>query len=230
MPARTMDASLQSLQAFFADPFGVAGHLLGNGLKGAGPLAVALSALLLAAGFWLWRRRGRKGRTNVTARRGFSQTEGHLWSRMNAALPDHVILMSLPLTNFISVRKDGGLGRNQRKLEVLSADFAVFRADGTVSSVVLLQERDETMTRRQIKLRAKLLARAGIRTVNWTAKVLPSVDAITRQLQPATNFAAGAPLRARRAIRSGPAKGADSVVAPDTRLVASQASAEIRPA
>ena len=229
-----MDALLQSL---FADPVGTAGYWLSHGLKGAGPLAAALVAVSLAAGFWLWRRPSRKGRTNVIARRAFSQAEGQLWSRLTAALPDHVVLMSVPLTRFVAVRQDGGLGRNQRKLEALTADFGIFRADGTVSSVVLLEDGDSVLTRRQIKLRRKVLDRAGVRTVSWTSKPLPSVDMITRQLNPApVHFSAGEPGSAQRGSAQrgsragGAAAGPDDALAPDTRLAASHASAEIRPA
>lgn len=227
MLARTMD---QLLQTLLADPVGTAGQLLAQNLKGAGPLAIALVVLSLAAGFWLWRRPGRKGRTNVMARRAFSQAEGQLWSRLTAALPDHVVLMSTPLMRFVSVRQDGGLGRNRRKLEALAVDFGVFRADGTVSSVVLLEDGDTTLTRRQVKLRRKLLDRAGVRTVTWTSKLLPSVDMITRQLNPASlHFAAGESGSAKREIRLGSSMvGADDAVAPDTRLAASHVSAEIR--
>lgn len=220
MLARTMDTLLQT---FLADPVGIAGQLLGQGFKGAGPLVVALVAMLLASGYWLWRSSARKWRTNVTARRAFGQSEGVLWSRLNTALPDHVVLMSVPLTRFITVRQAGGLGRNKRKLEALTVDFGIFRADGTVSSVVLLEEGEATLMRRQIRLRRKLLDRAGVKTVNWTSKPLPSVDMISRQLNAApVHFAAGEPGSAQRGIGRGSAMaGSEDAVAPDTRLAAS---------
>ena len=218
-------------QTFLADPAGFAGHLLGQGFKGAGPLAVALIAMLLA-GIWLWLRPSRKGRTNVTARRAFGQAEGLLWSRITTALPGHVVLMSVPLTRFITVRQAGGLGRNQRKLEALVVDFGVFRADGTVSSVVLLDGKEPALTRRQLKLRRKLLERAGIKAVNWDSMPLPSVDMISRQLNPEpVQFAVGEPGRVQRGVGRGAAMAnPDDAMAPDTRLAASHASPEIRPA
>lgn len=224
-----MDASFQT---FLVDPVGFAGQILGQGFKGAGPLAVALVVLLLAAGFWLWRRPARKGRTNVTARRAFGQSEGLLWSRISVALPDHVVLMSVPLTRFITVRQAGGLGRNQRKLEALAVDFGVFRADGTVSSVVLLEGNDAALTRRQVKLRRKLLDRAGIKAVNWDPIPLPSVEMIARQLNPEpVQFAAGEPGRVQRGMGRGSAMAnPDDAMAPDTRLAASHASPAVRPA
>lgn len=229
MLARTMDASLQTL---LADPVGAAGQLLALGLKGAGPLAGAIFGLTLVAGVWLWRRSGRKGRTNVLSRRAFSQAEGQLWSRLASALPDHVVLMSIPVTRFLAVRQDGGLGRNKRKLEALTVDYAVFRPDGTISSVVLLEDAEPTLTRRQVKLRGKLLDRAGVKTVSWTSRPLPAVDVIARQLNPtALSYAAGGSGSAKREIRLGSSMvGADDAVAPDTRLAASHLSAAIRPA
>ena len=57
-----------------------------------------------------------------------------------------MVLMAVPMTRLLAVRKAGGLGRNQRKLEALTVDFGVFRADGTVSSIVILEDGDTTLT------------------------------------------------------------------------------------
>ena len=65
-----MDASFTSL---LADPFGAATTLFGKLFAGAGPLAMAMAVMLLAAGIWLWRRPARKGRTNVTPRRASAE-------------------------------------------------------------------------------------------------------------------------------------------------------------
>ena len=229
MLARIMDALFQS---FVADPLGSAGQWLEHGFKGASPLVVVLAVALLAAGLWLWRRPGRKARTNVSTRRAFGQAEGQLWSRLTTALPDHVVLMSTSLTRFVAVRQDGGLGSNKRKLEALAVDFAIFRSDGSVSSVVLLEDGDSALTRRQLKLRRKLLDRAGVKMVSWATTPLPTVDMITRQLNPAPlHFSAGESGSAQRRIRvSGSQAGADDALAPDTRLAASQVSTDIRPA
>ena len=133
-------------QTFLADPAGFAGHLLGQGFKGAGPLAVALIAMLLAGNLAVAPARPQRDAPMSRPRRAFGQSEGLLWSRITTALPGHVVLMSVPLTRFITVRQAGGLGRNQRKLEALVVDFGVFRADGTVSSVVLLDGKEPALT------------------------------------------------------------------------------------
>jgi hypothetical protein len=219
-----MNASVSSL---LADPFGSAAILAGYVFKGAGPLVVALVVMLLAAGVWLGRRPAGKGRTNVTARRAFSQIEGLLWSRLTSAMPDHVILMSVPITRLLAVRKAGGLGRNQRKLDALTVDFGVFRADGSVSSVVILEDTDTSLSRRQIKLRRKLLERASIRTFTWSVKPLPTVDMISKLLKPTPiQFAAAERGVAQRGLGRGAM--ADDPVDPDTRLAASHANPNVR--
>jgi hypothetical protein len=224
MLARNMDAPFSS---FLADPFGAATLAVGQSFKGAGPLVVALVVMLLAAGVWLWRRPARKGRTNVTPRRAFSQVEGLLWSRLNSALPDHIVLMAVPITRVLAVRKAGGLGRNQRKLDALTVDFGVFRADGTISSVVILEDGDTMLSRRQLKLRRKLLERAAIRTFTWSAKPLPTIDMISKQLNPAPiQFAAAERGVAQRGLGRGAI--ADDPVDPDTRLAASHGKADVR--
>lgn len=224
MLARNMDASLSS---FLADGFGTVATLAGRVLQGAVPLAVALALMAVVTGLWLWRRPTRKGRTNVTSRRAFSQVEGMLWSRLTSALPDHVVLMAVPMTRLIAVRKAGGLGRNQRKIEALTVDFGVFRLDGTVSSVVILEDADTTLSRRQLKLRRKLLERAAIRTFNWSSKPLPTVDMITKQLNPAPiQFAAAERGVAQRGLGRGAM--AEDPVNPDTRLAASHGSPDAR--
>lgn len=219
-----MDASFTSL---LADPLGAATTLFGKLFDGAGPLAMAMVVMLLGAGIWLWRRPTRKGRTNVTPRRAFTQVEGLLWSRLNSALPDHVVLMAVPITRLLAVNQAGGLGRNRRKLEALTIDFGVFRADGTVSSIVILEDGDSTLSRRQLKLRRKLLERAAVRTVTWSAKPLPTIEMIAKQLNPAPiQFAAAERGVAQRGLGRGAI--ADDPVDPDTRLAASHATPDIR--
>ena len=221
-----------TLQTLFAESLVAAGRLSGEGFDGAAGLPVALLlsvavAALLLVGGWLWRRSARRGRTSVTSRRAFTQAEGMFWSRLNSALPDHLVLMAVPLTRFVTVRQAGGMGRNQRKLEALMVDFGVFRPDGSVASVVILEDSDAAMTRRQVKLRRKLLERAGIKAVNWALKPLPSAETIIRHLNPAAiAYAAGGRGSARRSAAVSP----DSGFAPDTRLVASQANPDFRPA
>ncbi len=220
MLERNMD---EALKAFMADPLGTAGLLVEYGLKGAAPLTAALAVIVAGVAVWLWRRRSHRGRTNVLTRRAFSQAEGQLWTRLNAAMPGHVIGIGVPLTRFVAVRKDGGLGRHRRRLETLSADFGVFRGDGTISTVVLLEDGEASLGRRQAKLRRKLLERAGIRWVTWSVASLPTVDAITRQLNPVPiQFAAGESGSAKRRVDGGSARrGMSDSVDPDTRLVAS---------
>jgi hypothetical protein len=150
-----------------------------------------------------------------------------LWSRLTSALPDHVVLMAVPMTRLVAVRKAGGLGRNQRKVEALTVDFGVFRLDGTVSSVVILEDSDATLSRRQLKLRRKLLERAAIRTFTWSCKPLPTVDMIAKQLNPTPiQFAAAERGVAQRGLGRGAV--ADDPVDPDTRLAASHASPDVR--
>ncbi len=220
MLARNMN---EAINAFMADPLGTAGLLVEYGLKGATPLAAALAVIVASIGMWLWRRRSQRARTNVLTRRAFSQAEGQLWARLSAALPGHVIGFGVPLTRFVAVRKDGGLGRHRRRLESLSADFGVFRNDGTVSTVVLLEDGEASLGRRQAKLRRKLLDRAGIRWVTWSVDSLPTVEAISRQLNPVQiQFAAGESGSAKRGVDGGSARrGMSDSVDPDTRLVAS---------
>jgi len=226
MLARNMDASFTS---FLADAVGTVTQVAGRVFQGAVPLAVALAVMVIAAALWLWRRPARKGRTNVTPRRAFSQVEGMLWSRLTSALPDHVILMAVPMTRLVAVRKTGGLGRNQRKVEALTVDFGVFRLDGSISSVVILEDGDTTLSRRQLKLRRKLLERAAIRTFTWSSKPLPTVDMISKQLNPTPiQFAAAERGVAQRGLGRGAM--ADDPFDPDTRLAASHANPDVRPA
>jgi uncharacterized MAPEG superfamily protein len=224
MLARNMDANINS---FLADPVSSATALAGYLFKGSGPLAAALVAMVVIAVIWLWRRPAFKGRTNVTPRRAFSQLEGMMWSRLTSAMPDHVVLMAVPITRVLAVRKSGGLGRNQRRLDALTVDYGVFRADGTVSSVVILEDVDTALSRRQLKLRRKLLERAAIRTITWSAKPLPTVEMIAKQLDPTPiQFAAAERGVAQRGLGRGAV--ADDPVDPDTRLAASHASPDVR--
>lgn len=219
-----MDASFFTIPAQW-----VAGawHWLEGGFRGAGPLALTLAgaaAMLLAAAVWLLRRPSRRARSQVTARRAFPPAEGQLWLRLVVALPAHVVFASLPLARFLAVRQDHGSARSRRKLAALAVDFAVFRADGTISSVVLLDKIEAAPTRAQARLRRKLLDRAGIRTVTWSLDGLPSVETIVRQLDPSPAPFAGAGRGGTRRENHLGSSGsvADDAMAPDTRLAASQ--------
>jgi hypothetical protein len=229
--------SLLDLFPSFADVSAAFGRLSHGHLDGAGSVTVVVAlcagllALLLAVA-WLWRRASRKSRTSVTSRRAFTHAEGLLWARLSSALPEHVVLMAVPLTRFVTVLRAGGLGRNQRKLESLTVDFGVFRADGSVASVVILEDSNAELSRRQIKLRRKLLDRAGIKAVCWPLRPLPTAETIVRLLNPvAIDYSAGE----RGSFQRGGSRAAavviaDSGFAPDTRLVASHANPDFRPA
>lgn len=170
-----------------------------------GPVTLVGAALAAGVLVILWTR-GReriRARTNVLSRRAFSSPEGELWRRMQRAMPNHVIQMHLPLSRFMVVRRAGGLGRNSQRLAELSVDYAIFRADGTISSVVLMTESEQELSRQQRKLRRKLLERAQVRHVQWSLTTIPSVDAIAGTLDPDLSvLVASEPGSARRQVSS----------------------------
>lgn len=149
-------------------------------------LALALATAALVALYCWWRNWQPAGATTVNAKRGFSQAEGLLWMRMSTALPGHVVLMDVPLHRFVLVRRPGGLRRDQRKFEALEVDYAVFRPDGSVCAVVLLEDGDPQPTERQRRWRQKLLERAGLRTFVWRTLPMPTIEAIRGQLDHAS--------------------------------------------
>ncbi len=162
-------------------------------------VAIVMVVLMLL----IWQRIGseRARRLGLLSRRAFNSAEGEFWRRLREAMPDHVVLMAVPLSRFISVRQGGRSARETKRLTGLTVDFALFRPDGTLSSVVLMEDSEPSLTRSQRRLRRKLLEASRTRSIVWRLDSPPSVATIRRGLDPDPEaLVVAEPARARRPV------------------------------
>ncbi|MFA5352706.1 MAG: DUF2726 domain-containing protein [Thermodesulfovibrionales bacterium] len=109
-------------------------------------------------------------------RRIMSPIEQSLFWKLNSALPEHVILAQVQLSQLIRVEKGHNHNLWWNRINQMSADFVVCNKD---SSIVAVIELDDASHRRRDRQKAdakkdKTLADAGIQLVRWQARSLPT--------------------------------------------------------
>lgn len=150
-----------------------------------GALVVAVVLLLVAVR--LWAGGGRDSGEQpwpLSPKRPLSEVEQTLYHRLVKALPEHIILAQVQLSQLLSVRQGYNFQEWNSRISQLCADFVVCARDATVIAVIELdagnRDRGERLAADQ---RAhKALASANIRLLRWQAWALPDEESIRRQL------------------------------------------------
>lgn len=122
------------------------------------------------------------------AKKPLSQPEQVLYSRLIQALPEHIILAQVQLSQLLGVKKGNNYQAWSNRINRMSADFVVCNKD---SSIVAVIELDDATHRREDHQAAdakkdKALASAGVRIVRWQAKSIPDIAAIQATFMPNT--------------------------------------------
>lgn len=150
-----------------------------------GALAAALVALLLAVR--LWPRDGRDDESQpwpFFPKRPLTEEEQALYHSLVKALPEHVILAQVQLSQLLGVRKGHNIHEWYNRINRLSADFVVCGKDATVIAVIDLDNdtRDRGDRQADDARKHKALSAASIRVLHWQAWNLPDAAEIRRQL------------------------------------------------
>lgn len=102
------------------------------------------------------------------------------YQRLCAALPDHMVLVHVPVTRVLGVRRGFDAHAWYQRIHRLSYDFVVCNRDGWVLAAVELEDvrpadpqRDETARRKE-----RATAAAGVPLLRWPMQALPERAAI----------------------------------------------------
>lgn len=109
-----------------------------------------------------------------------SQVEQILYWRLIKALPDHVILAQVQLSQLLGVKSGENYSRWNNRINRMSCDFVVCNKDSSIIAVIELDDATHQRKDRQAAdaKKDKALNSANVRIVRWQAKSLPDEEII----------------------------------------------------
>ena len=133
------------------------------------------------------------------AKKPLTQPEQTLYFRLVQALPDHIILAQVQLSQLLGVKKGNGYQAWSNRINRMSADFVVCNKDSSIVAVIELDDATHQREDRQTAdaKKDKALGSAGIRVVRWQAKAIPDLATIQRAFMPNIAVKRDAPQVAR---------------------------------
>lgn len=151
------------------------------------PFGVLL-VLLVVLGL-LIRRKARNSRANewpVFPKRVLSDTEQALFRRLVLAMPGHVVLAQVALSQLVGVKKGANFAAAFNRYSRLVADFVLCRRDFSVLAVVELDDHyhDHPRRRDADQRKNEVLQAAGIPVIRLNAAALPSEQELVQLLTP----------------------------------------------
>lgn len=114
------------------------------------------------------------------AKKPLSQPEQVLYFRLTQALPEHIVLAQVKLSQLLGVKK----GNNQQswlnRINRMSADFVICKKDSTIVAVIELDDATHQQIKRQEAdaKKDKALSAAEIKIIRWQVKNIPDTAAI----------------------------------------------------
>ena len=120
----------------------------------------------------------------VFPKRVLSQNEQNAFRKLVRAMPEHVVLAQVAVSQLVGVKKGANFYAVFNKYSRLVADFVVCHHDFSVLAVVELDDRRHDHPRRQDQDRRKtaVLAAAGIRLIRLNGAALPAEQDLVRQI------------------------------------------------
>jgi hypothetical protein len=149
-------------------------------------VALAVSVTFLALILRKWR--GGQMRDSETwplfAKKPLGPEEQEVYRRLAKALPEHIILAQVRLSQLLGVKKGNDFHFWQDRLSRLGADFVVCDREGAVLAVVELGDTGPNAAARKTldAEKHKALAAAHIRLLRWQAWSLPGDEEIRREV------------------------------------------------
>lgn len=113
-----------------------------------------------------------------------SQPEQILFHRLVKALPEHIILAQVQVSQVLGVHKGFNFYEWNNRINRLSYDFVVCNKDGSVHAVIELDDKSHESKERveADKRKDRATSAAGIRMVRWHARSMPDENAIKDEL------------------------------------------------
>lgn len=114
------------------------------------------------------------------AKQLLSQPEQILFHRLVKALPEHIILAQVQVSQVLGVHKGFNFYEWHNRINRLSYDFVVCNKDGSVLAVIELDDKSHESKERveADKRKDRATTSAGIRMIRWHVKVIPEESAI----------------------------------------------------
>lgn len=118
------------------------------------------------------------------AKKPLSQPEQVLYFRLIQALPEHIILAQVQLSQLLGVKKGNNYQSWLNRINRMSADFVVCKKDSTIVAVIELDDATHLQTKRQEAdaKKDKALNAAEIKIIRWQVKTIPDIVAIQAAL------------------------------------------------
>ena len=118
------------------------------------------------------------------AKKPLSQPEQILYFRLTQALPDHIILAQVQLSQLLGVKKGNNHQSWLNRINRMSADFVVCKKDSTVVAVIELDDATHLQSKRQAAdaKKDKALKAAEIKIIRWNVKAVPDSATIQAAL------------------------------------------------
>ena len=114
------------------------------------------------------------------AKKPLSQPEQVLYHRLVAALPEHIVLAQVQLSQVLGVKKGFNFHEWNNRINRMSLDFLVCLKDSTIVAAVELDDKTHENASR-IEADAKkerALSAAGVTLIRWNVSGLPDENAI----------------------------------------------------
>lgn|GEM_PF-1295376 len=146
-------------------------------------IAVVLLVLVLIAARSLLRelRRHRVGLPwPFVQQKPLTAVEQVLFHRLVQALPEHIVLAQVPMSQFLKVRKGQPVQEWRNRISQKSVDFLVCKSNFTLVAAIELDDSTHSSIDREIAdaTKNRALAAAGVPLVRWHVAALPDFDAI----------------------------------------------------
>lgn len=120
------------------------------------------------------------------AKQLLSQPEQVLFHRLVKALPEHVVLAQVQVSQVLGVKKGVNFYEWNNRINRLSYDFVICKKDGSVAAVIELDDRSHESKERieADKRKDRATASAGIRMIRWHVKSMPDEISIQDAFKP----------------------------------------------
>jgi len=114
------------------------------------------------------------------AKQVLSQPEQVLFHRLVKALPDHLVLAQVQVSQVLGVKKGVNFYEWNNRINRLSYDFVICKKNGSVAAVIELDDKSHESKERieADKRKDRATASAGIRMIRWHVKSMPDESTI----------------------------------------------------
>lgn len=144
----------------------------------------AVGSLVILLAFVAYRTLFRETAWPFYQKKAMTQAEQNLYFRLVKTLPNHLVLVKVPLAGILGVRKGHRAGRWSRRISGLSADFLVCALDSTIVAAIDLDDKGHETPKEHAanRRRDKALAAAGVKLFRWHVRSIPTDTAIREML------------------------------------------------